>query len=95
MAINNNDVQKIAQLARLELNDEQATKFSSELASILQLVEQMKTCDTESIAPMTHPFDAALRLREDAVTEKNLRDKFQSIAPATQDGLYLVPKVID
>ena len=95
MAINNKDVQKIARLARLELSDAQATKFSSELASILQLVEQMKTCDTESIDPMTHPFDAALRLREDAVTEENQRDKFQSIAPATQDGLYLVPKVID
>ena len=95
MAINNKDVQKIAELARLELSDEQAAKFSGELASILQLVEQMKTCDTDSIDPMTHPFDAALRLREDAVTEENRRDKFQSIAPATQNGLYLVPKVID
>ena len=95
MKISNEDLQKIARLARLEVSEEQATKFSDELEKILYLVEKLKACDTTSVEPMTHPFDAALRLREDEVTESNQRDKFQAIAPATQDGLYLVPKVLD
>ncbi|MBT5560323.1 MAG: Asp-tRNA(Asn)/Glu-tRNA(Gln) amidotransferase subunit GatC [Proteobacteria bacterium] len=95
MTINNEDVQKIARLARLEVSENQAIKFSGELEKILHLVEKMEACDTASVEPMTHPFDAALRLREDKITETNQRDKFQTIAPATQDGLYLVPKVID
>ena len=95
MTISNEDMQKIARLARLEVSEEQAIKISGELEKILHLVEKMEACDTAAIEPMTHPFDAALRLREDTVTETNQRDKFQAIAPATQDGLYLVPKVID
>ena len=95
MSIDKQDIQNIARLARLELDAEQESRFQGELDKIIGLVEQMNACDTEGIEPMTHPFDAALRLREDKVSEQDQRDKFQSIAPATEDGLYLVPKVID
>ncbi|MDB4512307.1 Asp-tRNA(Asn)/Glu-tRNA(Gln) amidotransferase subunit GatC [Arenicella sp.] len=70
-------------------------KYRLELSNILALVAQMEAVDTAEIEPMTHPFDATLRLRPDDISEKNQRDKFQSLAPTTEDGLYLVPKVID
>lgn len=95
MTLDNNTVHKIARLARLDINDSEAEKYRGELSNILELIEQMQACDTDNIEPMTHPFDAALRLREDVITETNQRDKFQKIAPATEKGLYLVPKVID
>jgi len=95
MALDNDTVHNIARLARLQINNSEVEKYASELGNILALVEQMEACDTSGIEPMTHPFDATLRLREDAITENNQRDKFQSIAPEAQDGLYLVPKVID
>jgi len=95
MALDNDTVHNIARLARLQINNSEVEKYASELGNILALVEQMEARDTSGIEPMTHPFDATLRLREDAVTENNQRDKFQSIAPEAQDGLYLVPKVID
>ena len=95
MALDKQTVLGIARLARLEIEESEVLKYSAELSNILGLVEQMDACDTSSIEPMTHPFDATLRLREDQVTEGNQREKFLSIAPSSQDGLYLVPKVID
>lgn len=95
MAIDNKTMHTIARLARLEIEDSQARKYSSELSKILGFVEQMDACDTEGVEPMTHPFDATLRLRTDEITEADQRDRFQSIAPSSEDGLYLVPKVID
>ena len=95
MAIDNQTVETIARLARLEINDNEVEQYCSDISNILQLVEQMQAVDTSGIEPMTHPFDATLRLREDTVTESNNREKFQGIAPESQDGLYLVPKVID
>jgi len=95
MAIDNDTVKIIARLARLDIDDSEMEKYRSDLSNILNLVEQMEAADTSGVEPMTHPFDATLRLREDQVTESNQRDKFQGIAPNAQDGLYLVPKVID
>jgi len=95
MALDNKTVHKIARLARLEIDDSELEKYSSEISNILSLVEQMEAVDTSNIEPMTHPFDATLRMRADLVTENNQRDKYQSIAPSTDAGLYLVPKVID
>jgi len=95
MAIDNETVHTIARLARLEIEDSEVEQYCSDITKILGLVEQMQAVDTEGVTPMTHPFDATLRLREDKVTESNLREKFQKIAPESQDGLYLVPKVID
>lgn len=95
MALDSKTVQGIARLARLKISAEETAKYGAELSNILDLVAQMEATDTDNIEPMTHPFDATLRMREDMVTETNQRDKFQSIAPNAENGLYLVPKVID
>ena len=95
MALDNQTIKTIARLARLEIGEDEVEKYRSDISNILELVEQMEAVDTSGVEPMTHPFDATLRLREDQVTEENQRDKFQAIAPNSQDGLYLVPKVID
>jgi aspartyl-tRNA(Asn)/glutamyl-tRNA(Gln) amidotransferase subunit C len=93
------DVERIAHLSRLELSGEQAHKTLEQLNGIFALVEQMKSVDTTGIEPLSHPIavieELALRLREDNVTETDHRDDYQQCAPATQDGLYLVPKVLE
>jgi aspartyl-tRNA(Asn)/glutamyl-tRNA(Gln) amidotransferase subunit C len=95
MALSREEVLKIAHLARLRISDAEATAYAGQLARILDLVEQMQAVNTDGVAPMAHPTDRPLRLREDAVTETNQRDKFLGLAPATEAGLYLVPKVIE
>jgi len=100
MSLDLSDVKRLARLARLDLNDEQADKTLAKLNGIFALVEQMRAVDTAGVEPLNHPIAAhqnnvALRLREDAVTEPNRREEYQKAAPATQDGLYLVPKVIE
>ncbi|MFL9923864.1 Asp-tRNA(Asn)/Glu-tRNA(Gln) amidotransferase subunit GatC [Herbaspirillum lusitanum] len=100
MSIALSDVKRIANLSRLELTDAQAEQTLEKLNGIFALVEQMKAVDTTGIEPLSHPIaaitpDLALRLREDKVTESNRREDYQQPAPATQDGLYLVPKVIE
>ena len=94
------DVKRLAQLAQLELTDDQAAQTLDKLNGIFALVEQMRAVDTAGISPLNHPIaayqpDLSLRLREDVVTEPNRREDYQQVAPATQDGLYLVPKVIE
>lgn len=95
MALDNTTVQSIARLARLQIDESETEKYRSELSNILDLVAQMEACDTSGVEPMTHPFDATLRLREDEVTEDNQRERFQALAPSSESGLYLVPKVIE
>jgi len=95
MALDKQTVHTIARLARLKIEDSEVEKYRSELSNILDLVAQMEAVDTANIEPMTHPFDATLRLRKDIVTEDNQRNKFQNIAPSSENGLYLVPKVIE
>lgn len=95
MTLKTEDVRNIAHLARLQIDDDSLDQYTSALSDILILVEQMNEIDTSGITPMAHPLDATQRLREDAVTETNLRDKFQGIAPDVAHGLYRVPKVIE
>ncbi len=95
MALDNKTVQDIARLARLDVSDEELKRYSTDLGNILDLVAQMEAVDTQGVEPMTHPFDATLRMRSDEVTETNLREHYQSVAPSTENGLYLVPKVVD
>ncbi len=95
MSLDNNDVAKIAHLARLEIGAHEISGYAETLTRILALIEQMREVDTTNVEPMAHPLDAGLRLRDDVVSEPNLRDKFQRIAPAVEAGLYLVPKVIE
>lgn len=95
MALNLDDIKRIAHLARIEVSDNEAQETLNKLSGILGLIEQMQAVDTTGIEPMSHSQDVTQRLREDVVTAANQRELFQSIAPATQDGLYLVPKVIE
>jgi len=100
MSLDLSDVKRLARLAQLDLNEDQAAKTLDKLNGIFNLVEQMRAVDTTGIEPLNHPIaayqnDVALRLREDQVTEPNRREDYQAVAPATQDGLYLVPKVIE
>jgi len=95
MSISPEEVLKIANLARLQIKQDEVEQYATDLSNIIKLVEQMNTVDTKDILPMAHPLDATQRLREDKVTEENQREKFQSIAPSAEKGLYLVPKVIE
>jgi aspartyl-tRNA(Asn)/glutamyl-tRNA(Gln) amidotransferase subunit C len=95
MSLDTAQVRKIAHLARLRITDDEAKLYAESLSRILGLIEQMNAVDTSGVTPMAHPSEAALRLREDAVTETDEREKFQAIAPAVEAGLYLVPKVIE
>lgn len=95
MSLEKSDVEKIAHLARLAVSEDELDSVASDLSNILDLVEQMNAVDTTGVEPMAHPLHMLQRLREDVVTEMDQRDLFQSIAPETENGLYLVPKVIE
>ena len=95
MSLDADDIKAIAKLARLKIDEADVPGYATNLSNILDLVEQMNSVDTEGVVPMSHPLDVVQRLREDEVTESDQRDEFQQVAPATQDGLYLVPKVIE
>jgi len=95
MALSPEEVKKIAFLARLSIQEENIEQYSDDLSGILDLVEQMNAANVDDIEPMAHPQDAMQRLRADAVTEINQREKLMSNAPSQQDGLFLVPKVLD
>lgn len=95
MALDTDTVNHIATLARIGIDPAEVDGYAAELSRILELVEQMNAVDTEDVAPLTHPRDRLLRMREDRVTETNQRDEFQRVAPAVEDGLYLVPRVIE
>jgi len=95
VSIERGDVEKIAYLARIQITDAQLDKVTEDLSRILSLVDQMQEVSTEGIEPMSNPLDMVQRLRADQVTEDNQRERFQAIAPATEAGLYLVPKVIE
>lgn len=95
MALDKSDVENIAHLARLAIGEEDVSAYAENLSNILTLVEQMNSVDTRGVAPMAHPFEMVQRLREDVVSEVNQREHLQQHAPAVQDGLFLVPKVIE
>jgi aspartyl-tRNA(Asn)/glutamyl-tRNA(Gln) amidotransferase subunit C len=100
MSLTLSDVKRIAHLAQLDMDEAHAETALAELNGIFALAEQMQAVDTAGVAPLSQPLAAvmyhlALRLRDDVVTEANQRDAYQAPAPKTQDGLYLVPKVID
>jgi len=95
MALDKSDVDKIAHLARINIDPEDTQKYLNNLTSILDLVDQMQAIDTDNVEPLSHPLDAIQRLRADDVSEENQRELLQSVAPAVEEGLFLVPKVID
>lgn len=100
MSLTLSDIARLSKLAQLDLSEQQSADALAKLNDIFSLVEQMKAVDTSGIEPLAHPVaawraDLAMPLREDQATEPNRRDDYQQPAPAVQDGLYLVPKVIE
>jgi aspartyl-tRNA(Asn)/glutamyl-tRNA(Gln) amidotransferase subunit C len=95
VSLSKQQVQHIAQLARLRLEQDQFDDIVAKLSSIVDFVDQLQQVPTDDVVPMAHPLDQAQRLRPDAVTECNERDAIQGNAPAVSGGFYLVPKVIE
>lgn len=95
MALDEKTVNDIAALARIGIDPAEVESYASELSKILEFVEQMDRVETDHVEPLTHPRDRGLRMREDRVTETDQRDAFQRVAPAVEDGLYLVPRVVE
>jgi len=95
MSLSTEQVRRIATLARIELSDADAEATRGKLNGIFGLIEQMQAVDTAGVEPMSHPQDVAQRLRPDVAAEPDRREAFQRIAPQTEAGLYLVPKVIE
>ncbi len=95
MSLDATAVEKIAHLARLTIADQALEGYATELSRILDLVEQMSTVDTNDVEPMAHPLHMAQRLRPDRAVEPDQRDGLQRLAPLTENGLYLVPRVIE
>ena len=95
MSLNSDQVQEIAHLARLAISESEVPAYARNLSAILDFVEQLSAVDTEGVTPLAHPLEMAQRLRPDQVTEVDQREAFQAIAPATEAGLYLVPRVIE
>ena len=95
MAFDKAEVEKIAQLARLYISDSEMDEVTGRIRDILALIDQMQSVDTDDVVPLAHPLDLTQRLREDDVTEFNRRGELQLLAPKVEQGLYLVPKVIE
>jgi aspartyl-tRNA(Asn)/glutamyl-tRNA(Gln) amidotransferase subunit C len=93
--LSHDEVLRIARLARIEVGEAEVEALRAELNGILGLIDQMRAVDTTGVEPMSHPQAQSQRLREDRVTEPDQRDRFQAVAPSVEDGLYLVPRVID
>ncbi|MFA7553731.1 MAG: Asp-tRNA(Asn)/Glu-tRNA(Gln) amidotransferase subunit GatC [Spongiibacteraceae bacterium] len=95
MSVEQSDIEKIATLARIRVDEKQVPELMARLNDILSMVDTMQNVDTTNIEPMANPLDANQRLRDDVITEIDQQAAFQAIAPQTEAGLYLVPKVIE
>ena len=95
MSLTLNHVERAARLARIAIDASEADAVLEQLQRIFAMIEEMQAIDVTGVEPMSHARDVVLRLREDTVTEVDQRELFQSVAPRVQDGLYLVPKVIE
>lgn len=95
MSFNSHNLQQLAHLARIGLSETELSSIGSELEKILEFVDQLQEADVSAVPPMSHPLDLVQRLRPDRVTEKPEPELFQRNAPAAEQGLYLVPKVLE
>ncbi len=95
MSLSAADVRRIAHLSRLALSDDEIGHTHEQLNAVFDLIEQLKAVDTSGVEPMTHAQDMALRLRPDEVSEPDRRDLYQQTAPSVEQGLYLVPRVVE
>mgnify|MGYP000211932495 FL=1 len=95
MSIERQEIEKLATLSRIAIGEDTITEVSQRLSSVLELVDQLQAVNTDGVEARSHPMKATQRLREDEVSEINQREAFQAIAPDTEEGLFLVPKVIE
>lgn len=95
MSLTADQVRNVARLARIGIDDDQIGEYANELSNIIDVVARLEKADTTGVEPMAHPLDLAARLRADTAIPVTAREDFQAIAPATADGVYLVPKVIE
>lgn len=95
MTLSVSDVKRVADLAYIEIDEDEAKETLIQLSGIFNLIETMQAVDTSAVEPMSHAQSVTQRLREDAVTETDQRELYQSIAPQVEAGLYLVPQVIE
>ena len=95
MSLTLEQVRRIAHLARIEISEAEARTTQVQLNGIFELIEQMQAVDTRGVEPMAHAQDLSQRLRDDTVSEEDRRAAYQAVAPETEAGLYLVPKVIE
>jgi len=95
VSLGKTEVEYISRLAAIEVKETEVDEVAAKLSNILDLFSQMQAADTDNVAPMAHPLDQVQRLRADVVTESDQREKLQSVAPAVEDNLYLVPQVIE
>jgi aspartyl-tRNA(Asn)/glutamyl-tRNA(Gln) amidotransferase subunit C len=95
MSLSLDEVKRVAMLARMEVSDVESQRILNELSGVFDLIAKMQSIDTEGVEPMAHAQDVVARLRPDIVTEHDQHELFQSVAPAIDADLYLVPKVIE
>ena len=95
MTISEQDLARVAELARLRLDPATVTEVTGRIGNILGMIDRMQAVDTRAVSPMAHPLDTVQRMRPDEVTEPDRRADFLAIAPVSEDGLYLVPRVIE
>ena len=95
MSLSDDQIRRIARLARIAVRPEESAAVAERLNRVLGLIDEMRAVDTSGIEPMSHALDVVQRLRPDEVSEGDRREAYQSVAPSVEDGLYLVPKVIE
>jgi len=95
VSLSKEQVEYIATLARLQLQDDEIADVVEKLSSIVDFVDQLQAASTDDVVPMAHPLNMSQRLRADEITESDLRDQAQKNAPSVEDGYYLVPRVIE
>ncbi len=95
MAITRKDIEHIAHLARLEVSDAEIPAYTEKLDKIIGFIDTLEQADTEGLQPMAHPLNMSQRLREDAVTATDSRERYQQNAAEKTDGLYTVPRVVE
>ena len=95
MSISQQDIARVADLARIRIDESAVGDVTRRIGGILAMIDQMQAVDTEAVTPMANPLDATQRLRDDVVSDTDMRERFLAIAPASEDGLFLVPRVIE
>ncbi len=95
MKLTLDDIRRIAQLARIEIDAQAAREVHAKLESIFAMIDELQAVDTTGVEPMSHAQDVVLAMREDRVTEADQHARYQAVAPAVEDGLYLVPRVVE